>query len=272
VRVRRGLPKTAPHPRLHLLLLLFLPLLVEASPAHAGPLQERLPPPAGFTPVKVPADSFGAWLRALPLLPAQSPVRSFDGKELNAPHARAVVDLDVGPRDLQQCADTAIRLWAEYQKSRGRADELVFHATSGDPLPFARYKNGERPRAPKNKVLWEKKAKPASADDEKVWRGWLDAVFMWAGSVSLAKDTTAVTAEQIKPGDLYVLPGSPGHVLVVLDVAVHDDGRRALLIGQGFMPAQSFHVLGWLPQAQDGGVVSPVWPGAFAGSTLRRFR
>jgi len=37
--------------------------------------------------------------------------------------------------------------------------------------------------------------------------------------------------------------GSPGHVVMVLDVCENAEGQRAFLLGQGYMPAQQFHVL-----------------------------
>ena len=37
--------------------------------------------------------------------------------------------------------------------------------------------------------------------------------------------------------------GSPGHVVMVVDVCRSSDGKKAFLLGQGFMPAQEFHLL-----------------------------
>ncbi len=230
----------------------------------------RFPAPAGFVVVDVADRSFGAFLRGLPLLPPGTPVTAFDGRSIDAPWARAVVDLDVGKRDLQQCADSAIRLWAEHRFARGDVDGFVVHATSGDALPWQRYARGERPVVVKNKVTWQKKAAPSSSKE--TFRRYLDDVFMWAGSRSLVKDTVAVDA--LQPGDLLVVGGSPGHVLVVLDVAVAADGGagQRLLIGQGYMPAQSFHVLGWFAVDVDGAVVVPSWPAPFPREARRRFR
>ena len=66
--------------------------------------------------------------------------------------------------------------------------------------------------------------------------------------------------------------------MLVLDLARAPDGRRALLLGQGFMPAQSFHVL---RPGRDRGAWFVVEPGAlfldtpfwapFPWKTLHRF-
>ena len=237
-------------------------------------VSERFPAPAGTARVDVVDGSFGAWLRALPLLPPGSPVLAFNGLAIAAPWARAVVDLDVGTKDLQQCADSAIRLYAEHRRAACKTaacaadvDGLSFHATSGDLLPWKRYAAGERPSAVKNRIQWQKKAAPSSSSS--TFRAWLDTVFMWAGSMSLAKDTVAV--DVAAPGDLLVIGGSPGHVLVILDVAVAKGARPRLLLGQGYMPAQSFHVLGWFGVDDDGSVLVPSWPAPFPKGGLRRF-
>jgi hypothetical protein len=109
------------------------------------------------------------------------------------------------------------------------------------------------------------------------YRKWLDAVFNWANTGSLARDTERVAPEDLRAGDFVVQPGGPGHAVLVLDVARAADGRRALLLGQGFMPAQSFHVLrpsrasAWFVVEPGAvGLDTPFWP-AFPWKTLRRF-
>lgn len=257
---------------------LVLSLMLLSTSASAATVAEQFPPPDGFVRATVDdtnSGSFGAYLQGLQLLPPGTPVRAFHGGTVAAPWARAVVDLDVGASDLQQCADSAIRLYAEYQRSRGTTQTLSFHATSGDPIPWSRYRGGERAVARGNKLVWQKSgdAVDGTGEEGRRWRSWLDAVFMYAGSMSLAKDTVPVTGE-VRPGDLLVVGGSPGHVLVVLDTAAHRDepGRVQWLLGQGFMPAQSFHVLGWYAPDDDGAINVPSWPKPFERGSRRRFR
>jgi len=262
-------------------------VLVLQLPAAVDTVAERFPANDGFVSVVVDEGSFGAFLRRLPLLPPGTPVRSFRGDVVDAPWAKAVVDLDVSNKDLQQCADSAIRLWAEYRWSKGDVDQVgvdqvgvdlvgvdkagagfSLHATSGDPLPWRRFAAGERPVVVNNRIAWKQQAKASSSKE--TFRSYLENVFMWAGSRSLANDTDAVG--EVAPGDLLVKGGSPGHVLVVLDVARSAAGGERWLIGQGYMPAQSFHVLGWFAVDDDGAVTVPSWPGPFARSSRRRFR
>ena len=165
-------------------------------------------------------------------------------------HRARVVDMPLVPGDLQQCADSAIRLRAEWLRETGGA--LSFHATSGDPMPYARFQAGERPIDRGGRVAWVQ-------GGDGSFEGWLAAVFMYAGTRSLGLDTVA--ADSPRAGDLVVVPGGPGHAVVLLDVA---RGGEALLVlvGEGYMPAQDFHVElgpveGWWPW--EGGVRLPHW-------------
>ncbi len=248
-------------------------VLATASVVVADTVVERFAAPDGFVRVDVAPRSFGAYLRMLPLHPAGTPVRAYDGRLVAAPWAQAVVDLDVGDHDLQQCADSAIRLYAEHRRLRGDVSDLVFHATSGDALPWKRYAHGERPYVEHNHVRWRSPTRDVASPSPSAsasFRAWLDVVFTYAGSASLRLDTVAAQGP-VQPGDLYVQPGFPGHVLVVVDVARDVHGGERLLIGEGYMPAQDFHLLGWIAPHNDGAVVVDSWPRPFASSTRRRF-
>ena len=250
------------------------PWLTDARPIR--PLAEALPPPGGFTRVPLEADSFGAWLRGLPLRPAGAPVRDFRGQELLAGQHQAlaaVAELDVGRVDLQQCADSLIRLHAEWLWSRGQRERIAYRFTSGDLASWPRYAAGERPRVVGSKVTW---SQGAPADDSRAaFQHYLTLVFTYAGTLSLAAGTQRPSREDVRPGDFFVLGGSPGHTVMVLDVARDAKGRRVALIGQGFTPAQDFHVLSpgqggpWFPLEGDS-VATPFWK-PFPWSSLRRW-
>lgn len=260
---------------LALALLLAWPWLPEG--AQRETLRERFAPPAGYAREAPPEGSFGAWLRELPLLPAGAPVLLFDGR----PKARqdvhaAVVDLDVGRRDLQQCADAVMRLRAEYLFAAGRAGEVAFDATSGDRLPFARWARGERPvpEAGGRRLRWTPGGRADSS--HAALRRYLDVVFGYAGSYSLARELRPLPAAELQPGDVFIQGGFPGHAVIVLDVARAVDGRRAFLLAQSYMPAQQVHVLRrpasaspWYPLEPEAPLSTPEW--TFPAGSLRRF-
>ncbi len=224
------------------------------GPENREPLAARFDPPPGFRRVKLPPQSFGAWLRGLPLMPADAPVRTYSGTVLHPASDRriaGVVDIDVGKADLQQCADAVIRLHAEWKWSRGEQD-ASYRAAAGMPLPFARYAKGERLVPHGQSLSWEPGGKPAA--DHAAYRKYLDSVFAWANTVSLEKQAHAVDSP--RPGDFFILPGNPGHTVLIVDLAERGKERVALL-AQSFMPAQNVHVL----RSLDGGAWFSLHPG-----------
>ena len=77
------------------------------------------PPPAGYRRVAAIDSSFAAWLRGLPIKPGKPKVRLYNGETKGNQDAHhAVLDIDTGERDLQQCADALMRLRAEFLRSR----------------------------------------------------------------------------------------------------------------------------------------------------------
>jgi hypothetical protein len=246
------------------------------APAPVDTLQARFPAPQGFSRVRLSARSFGAWLRGLPLAAPGTPVVSYAGTVLHPasdPRIAAVVAIDVGKADLQQCADAVIRMNAEWQWSKGRRD-MTYRAASGTLLPFSRWARGERVRANGANIRWQPASKPAS--DHRAFRHYLDAVFAWANTVSVARQAKRVKPADLAPGDFFIMPGNPGHSVLVLDLARDAQGRRVALLGQSYMPAQSFQVLRPAPKAvwfelkTGDPVKTPFWR-PFPWTTLERF-
>lgn len=239
----------------------------------------RFDPPAGFTRVALAEGSFGAYLRQLPLRTDRTHVLSHAGERLDSP-AAAVATLDVGKRDLQQCADSILRLHAEWLWAAGRADEVGYHFVSGDLSRWRDWRAGQRFRVRGSRVERVNTGKPN--DSYEAFKRYLFHVFTYAGTASMHRDSTSVPIADARPGDFFVQPGSPGHAVLIMDIAEHRDGRRVALLGQGFMPAQEFHVLAgkadavidrvWFVLPDTGGeLATPSWK-PFPATTLRRFR
>lgn len=243
------------------------------------PLSERIAPPDGYTRVEVEDGSFGQWLRGLPLKPGRPDVYLYNGKKKRNQRAQhAVVDIDVGTQDLQQCADAVMRLRAEYLFAAKKTDEICFRFTSGDKHPWSKWAAGTRPRVKGNEVSWS--AGAAEADSSySSFRSYMNSVFMWAGTYSLSKELTAVEdATKIEVGDVFIQGGFPGHAVLVADVAVNEKGERVFLLLQSYMPAQNIHVLKnpndrklspWYSATETGTLVTPEWE--FERSNLKRF-
>lgn len=196
-------------------------------------LAERFPPPPGFVRQPAANGSWAQWLRGLRLKAAGSPVRLYSGaiKPRQDVHA-AVVDIDVGSRDLQQCADAVMRLRAEWLYSRGRFSDIVFDNTNGKQIRFDR---------------WRTKSYQG-------FRKYMVQVFAYAGTYSLARELNSKPLGSLAIGDVFIRGGFPGHAVLVADVSVHpESGEKRFLLLQSYMPAQDIHVLK-NPSDPQGGV------------------
>ena len=268
-------------------LCLFLPGLSGAasSPYHwldryhaADCLSRRIAPPAGCRRVEAPDGSLAAWLRGLPLKKGRPPVLLYNGqRKRNQSAHHAVLDIDVGDRDLQQCADAVMRLRAEYLYSRGDRAAIHFNFTSGDRADFTKWAQGFRPTVRGSKVTWAKSAKPDSSHDS--LRSYLTRVYIYAGTLSLSREMRRVDAAQMQIGDVFIQGGSPGHAVLVIDMAVEPrTGRKLFLLAQSYMPAQDIHVLRnpadaarspWYPLPLGATLRTPEW--TFRAGDLARF-
>ena len=250
-----------------------------ASPGapEPEPLEQRIPAPDGYTRVAVAPGSFGAWLRQLPVRPGRPDVYLYDGRRKGNQSAHhAVLDIDVGSRDLQQCADAVMRLRAEYLLAGACADEIAFNFTSGDTASWSEWRQGVRPQVSGNSVTWNRTA--ATDDSYESFRRYLDVVFTYAGSASLERELVPVRPlTDLRIGDVFIEGGFPGHAVLVIDVAANDAGQRVFLLAQSYMPAQDIHVLTsfddlapWYRARADGVLETPEWD--FWYSSIRRFR
>ncbi len=200
--------------------------------------------PDGYSRVPVSPGSFEEYLRNLELKPDGTKAKLFNG-ELKEPQDvyAAVINLDVGKKDLQQCADAVMRLRGEYYYKTGQLDKIKFHFTNGSLAEFAKYADGYRAVITGNAVKWKKKEKPDNSYPS--FRRFMDLVFMYSGTLSLEKELKAKEDwENILAGDVVIYGGSPGHCVIVTDVAQNTTtGEKIFLIAQSWMPAQDIHIL-----------------------------
>lgn len=242
-------------------------------------IEERISPPIGYERRTKDPVSFAYWLRKLPLKTGKPEVHLYDGRrKFNQSAHAAILDIDVGTRDLQQCADAVMRLRAEYLFSQGKDQNLHFNFTSGDRADWSRWQQGYRPKVSGNQVIWSQTA--SSSRSYANFKAYLQTVFTFAGTFSLDKEMQAITDPcSIQPGDVFIQGGFPGHAVIVLDV-VHevDTGDPLFMLAQSYMPAQEIHIL---KNPQDptlspwyelprGALITPEW--TFPAQSLKRFQ
>lgn len=202
----------------------------------------RFMPPAGFSRVASPQNSFGHYLRHLPLKPEGTPVHLHNGElKWNQRAHAAVVDLSVGVRDLQQCADAVMRLRAEYLFASGSQDEIAFNFTNGFPAEWKRWRSGERIRVVGDRCSWVSNGPRDSSHAALL--SYMQQVFTYAGTLSLAQELQPAAQLPLEAGDVFIHGGSPGHAVIVVDVASNSSGQQIFMLAQSYMPAQDIHVL-----------------------------
>jgi hypothetical protein len=253
------------------------PWLSSYDPAQS--IENRIPVPAGYERLTISTGGFGDWLRHLPLKPGTPEVLLYNGqKKANQGAHAAVVDIDVGSQDLQQCADAIIRFRAEFLYSQDRYEDIRFRYTNGDEVDFRHWIDGNRPVFRNNSVVW---VKLEAADISYAnFRKYLDNIFQYAGSMSLNQELVPVKdPASVNIGDVFIKPGSPGHAVLVVDLACDSrTGQKIFLLAQSFMPAQNVHLLKnpqstrlspWFEAEFGSTLVTPEWQ--FSRSELRRF-
>ena len=250
---------------------------LEAEPVRT--IADSVEVPAGFGRVAVAPGSFGDWLRHLPLKPADSGVSLHDGRPV-ADHGTiaAVVDIDVGRSDLQQCADAVMRLRAEYLFSRRLTGLIGFELYSGERYRFAAFAEGVTPVLSGERIAWRNG--PPRDSSHASLRRWLDTVYAFASTRSLAHELRPVEdPADVAIGDVFIHPGSPGHAVIVVDLAVDPaTGRKLALLAQSSTPARDVHILRntgdprlgpWFELAEGRPFATP--GRVFAPNELRRF-
>jgi hypothetical protein len=205
-------------------------------------IEERYNPPAGYTRIEVAEDSFGQFLRSQKLKPYGEKVLYYDGREKTKKNVYdSVFDVDIGDRDLHQCADAIMLLRAEYLYDQGRYDEIHFNFVSGFKAEYSKWMEGYRIKVEGNKVSYYKAAEPSNTYES--FRKYMNIVFAYSGTLSLEKELKSVDINDMEIGDVFIVGGSPGHAIIVVDMAENDEGDKIFMVAQSYMPAQETQLL-----------------------------
>jgi hypothetical protein len=241
-------------------------------------LLSRFNPPDGFQRIQYDPTSFGHFLRSLPLKKAGSLVHYYDGtaKETDEVYA-AVVDLSIGNKNLHQCADAVIRLRADYLRHQKRSNEIHFHFTNGFDADYQHWMDGYRIQLNGNQCEWKSGAAKGDLNDS-YWK-YLENVFMYAGTLSLSRELQTQSWNDMEIGDVLIQGGSPGHVVIVVDMAENPNTHEKMfMLAQSYMPAQETQILYnpngggksvWYPMDINGSIETPEW--TFEKENLKRF-
>jgi len=243
-----------------------------------GPtISERFLPPEGYKRIITSKGSFSEFLQNFPLKPDGTKVQFYNNEYKSGLFHDAVLELTTGNKDLQQCADSIIRLKAEYLYQNKQYPAIHFNFVNGFRADYDRWRMGYRIRINNNSTTWFKST--TSTTSYESFLRYLEVVFSYASTLSLEKELKDVNIKDMDIGDIFITGGSPGHCVIVVDMAVNPDtNKKVFMVAQGFMPAQDMHILKnldnepmspWYPLDFEGDLKLPQW--TFAQNTLKRF-
>lgn len=206
-------------------------------------LATRINPPKNYIRTTEPSNSYAQYLRNLPLKPQGSLVSYYNGtSKPNHNVYEAVIDLPIGKKDLHQCADAVMRLRAEYLWYQKKYNQIHFNFTNGFNVAYTEWIKGKRIAVKGNKTSWFQKTTPSNTYND-FWN-YMEIIFSYAGTLSLAKELKSVQIDDIKIGDVFIQGGSPGHAILVIDMAINPKtNKQMFLLAQSYMPAQEIQIL-----------------------------
>ena len=188
-------------------------------------IEERYSTPKDYTRVEVSEDSFGKFLRNSKLKSYGEKVLYYDGRIKNKSNVYdSVFDVEIGNRDLHQCADAIMLLRAEYLYSQELYDQIHFNFVSGFNARYDKWMEGYRIKVEGNNVSYYKATEPSNTYE--TFRKFMDMVFAYSGTLSLENELDNVKVEEMEIGDVFIVGGSPGHAVTVVDMAVKRNRRK----------------------------------------------
>ena len=191
--------------------------------------------------VSTPLKDEKSWLYFLQNLPIKDgPILDYRGIPVdNQLKHNAIINYDVGTKDLQQCADALMRLRAEYLFQQNRYHEIGFHFVNGMLYTWDQYCEGLKV-LPKGNDVELFNGSPSPYTHESL-RKYLDVVYNYASTISLTKELKHTS--DLAAGTVVIHPGSPGHCFIIIDEAIDANGEKVFKLAEGYTPAQSIYVL-----------------------------
>lgn len=234
--------------------------------------------PDGYERVKVQEKSFGEFLRNSKLEKYGEKVKYYDGRIKDKDNVYdSVFAVDIGDKDLHQCADAVMLLRAEYLYQNQKYDEISFNFVGGFKAEYKMWRQGYRINVGQRNCSYYKGAKPDNSYS--TFRKYMDLVFAYSSTLSLDKELKSVNVGDIQIGDVFIEGGSPGHCVIVVDMAQNKTtGEKIFMIAQSYMPAQQTQLLinpndeslsPWYSLNFGDTLNTPEW--TFSSNQLKRF-
>lgn len=182
-----------------------------------------IPAPREYERMESIDRGYSQYLRSLPLKGRGAKVQLYTGGDawfqtLNY----AVVDLPL-LSNAEQCADACMRLRAEYLYRTRQYGRIHFQNVNGKTMHYS------------------------GGSSRKAFEQYLRNLYGVASTFSLSREMKIRPLKDMQPGDVFVFPAPTGlvygHAIMVVDVAVNKNGKKAFLLAEGSTPAQEIHVI-----------------------------
>ncbi len=227
-------------------------------------IKARFVCPNGFTRNQYADTSFGYYLENLPLKKWGTKVAYFNGtfKEKNNVYI-SVIDKAIGVKDLHQCADATMYLWADYLFVNKKFNQIQFKFLGDNAWHnYWDWCGGKVTKTNFFKYM------------EQVWSA--------ANTKSLSTQVKPITLANVTIGDILLQTGNPyGHALMIVDVCENKTTKeKKYMLAQSYMPAQETQVLinpnsvddankVWFTFKEGEPIITPEWE--FTTADFKRF-
>lgn len=211
--------------------------------SEGNTLETRIRVPQGYKRTAVSENSFGAFMRSYAMKPDNSEVHLYDGtlKDNQRVHV-AIFDLPLEEENLQQCADSVMRIYGEYYYKKGEYSKIRY-SLGNFQADFGTWSDGNKMSFSDdgNTISWAESSNCDSSYES--FKKFMRLVFAYSGTMNMEDDSDYIMKDDMRIGDIFLKSGSPGHVVMVADMCENENGEKAFLLAQGYMPAQEFHVI-----------------------------
>ena len=112
---------------------------------------------------------------------------------------------------------------------------------SGFKAEYSKWMEGYRIKVDGNDVSYYKASE--SSNTYESFRKYMNMVMAYASTLSLEKELQKVEIDHMRIGDVFIVGGSPGHAIIVVDMAINQRNEKIFLLAQSYMPAQQTQIL-----------------------------
>ncbi len=183
----------------------------------------EIPKPWGYVRINGDDVAYTNYLRSLPLKERGAKVQLYTGGNARFQSLNyAVINMPI-LSNAEQCADVCMRLRAEYLFNTGQYGRIRFQNVNGKTLSYG------------------------GGGSRKPFEHYLRNLYGVASTFSLSREMKTRRLADMQPGDVFVYPAryglQYGHAVMVVDVAINSDGKKAFLLAEGNTPAREIYVM-----------------------------